>query len=231
MPDQNSLEFWKSCASTYKNHPAVIFDLYNEPHDVSWDIWLNGGQVAEKAFGRNPAKSFQAVGMQATTRHSTCDGREKLIIAGGLDWAYDMKGFLDGKQLADPTGNGVIYANHAYPFKGDTVERWICQDGGGIEGRSRSLSANSARIREVRRDERPDGRRVGAPSAASPGRPRVELDRLGPASRGGSPPDLRLEIHPDPRLRSVGQAGTCSARFASKPNAPPSHALARTRHL
>jgi len=24
-------------------------------------------------------------------------------------------------------GNGVIYANHAYPFKGDTVERWIAK--------------------------------------------------------------------------------------------------------
>ena len=38
-----------------------------------------------------------------------------------------MSGFLKGKQLADPTGNGVIYANHAYPFKGDTVERWIAK--------------------------------------------------------------------------------------------------------
>ena len=125
MPDQNSLEFWKSCASTYKNHPAVIFDLYNEPHDVSWDIWLNGGQVAEKAFGRNPAKSFQAVGMQAILDAVRATGAKNLIVVGGLDWAYDMKGFLAGKQIADPMGNGVIFANHAYPFKGDTVERWI----------------------------------------------------------------------------------------------------------
>ena len=49
------------------------------------------------------------------------------MIAGGLDWAYDMSGFLRDKQLADPRGNGVIYANHAYPFKGDTVERWIAK--------------------------------------------------------------------------------------------------------
>ena len=54
----------KSLASTYKNHPAVIFDLYNEPHDVSWDIWRNGGQVTEKASRRNPAKTYEAVGMQ-----------------------------------------------------------------------------------------------------------------------------------------------------------------------
>ena len=65
MPDQNSMEFWKSCASTYKNHPAIIFDLYNEPHDVSWDVWSNGGQVTEKASRGNPQKTYQAVGMQA----------------------------------------------------------------------------------------------------------------------------------------------------------------------
>ncbi|HEX3450733.1 MAG TPA: cellulase family glycosylhydrolase, partial [Isosphaeraceae bacterium] len=124
MPDQNSLEFWKSCASNYKNHPAVIFDLYNEPHDVSWDVWLNGGQVEEKAYRGNPAKSFQAVGMKALLEAVRATGAKNLIVAGGLDWAYDMTGFLTGKQLADPTGNGVIFANHAYPFKGDTVERW-----------------------------------------------------------------------------------------------------------
>ncbi len=65
MPDRNSLEFWKSVASAYKNHPAVIFDLYNEPHDVSWDIWHKGGQVTEKAGRRTPAKTYEAVGMQS----------------------------------------------------------------------------------------------------------------------------------------------------------------------
>src|SRR5690242_15131218 len=48
MPDQNSVTFWKDCARIYKNHPAVLFDLYNEPHDVSWDLWHDGGTVTEK---------------------------------------------------------------------------------------------------------------------------------------------------------------------------------------
>ena len=77
----------------------IIFDLYNEPHDVSWDIWLNGGQVEEKAFRRNPAKTFQAVGMQALPDAVRATGSAKnLVVAGGLDWAYDMSGFLTGKQ-------------------------------------------------------------------------------------------------------------------------------------
>src|SRR5262249_38694263 len=50
-----------------------------------------------------------------------------VVVVGGLDWAYDMSGFLGSKQLADPKGNGVIYANHSYPFKGDTVEKWVAK--------------------------------------------------------------------------------------------------------
>jgi hypothetical protein len=127
MPDRNSLEFWKSAAVEYRDHPAVLFDLYNEPHDVSWDVWLRGGQVTEKATNRAPARSYEAVGMQAMLDAVRATGAKNVVVAGGLDWSYDMSGFLEGKLLSDPNGNGVIYANHAYPFKGDTVEKWIAK--------------------------------------------------------------------------------------------------------
>ncbi len=125
MPDRNSLVFWKDLASVYKNHPAVIFDLYNEPHDVSWEVWQKGGPVTEKASRQNPTKAYESVGMQALLDAVRETGAQNVVIAGGLDWAYDMSGFLKGTLLVDPKGNGVIYANHTYPFKGDTVEKWI----------------------------------------------------------------------------------------------------------
>ncbi len=34
--------FWQSVASEFHADPAVIFDLYNEPHDIGWDCWLSG---------------------------------------------------------------------------------------------------------------------------------------------------------------------------------------------
>jgi endoglucanase len=62
MPDlTHSVDFWSSVASTFKNDPAVVFDLFNEPYDptdqnsgsdhdpldtVSWDCWENGGMPA-----------------------------------------------------------------------------------------------------------------------------------------------------------------------------------------
>lgn len=127
MPDRNSVTFWKDLAETYKNHPAVLFDLYNEPHDVSWDVWLNGGPVTEKDRGRGYTSTFEAVGMQTLLDTVRGTGAKNVVIAGGLNWSYDLSGVLDGKVLSDPEGNGVIYANHAYPFKGDTVARWVAK--------------------------------------------------------------------------------------------------------
>ncbi len=127
MPDRNSVAFWKECAAAYKNHPAVLFDLYNEPHDVTWDVWLNGGPVTESDRQRNYTKTYEAVGMQKLLDTVRATGARNVVVVGGLDWAYDMSGFLEGKALADRKGLGVIYANHNYPMKGDTPEQWVAK--------------------------------------------------------------------------------------------------------
>ena len=127
MPDLNSLAFWRDFAPVYANHPAVLFDLYNEPHDVSWDVWLNGGKITDKPLGRRggPPRTFDAVGMQKLLDAVRASGARNVVVAGGLDWAYDFSGILAGRQLSDPHGNGVIYANHCYDNKGDSVDTWI----------------------------------------------------------------------------------------------------------
>src|SRR5262249_26083585 len=102
-------------------------DLYNEPHDVSWDVWLKGGVVMERDRQRGFTKTYEAVGMQALLDTVRSVGAKNVIVAGGLDWAYDMSGFLSGKRLSDPKGNGVIYANHNYPIKGDTFAQWLAK--------------------------------------------------------------------------------------------------------
>ncbi len=138
MPDQNSLTFWKDLAAVYKNHPAVIFDLYNEPHDVSWDVWLKGGKVAERNRRGGLEKTYEAVGMQTLLDAVRDTGAKNVVMVGGLNWSYDLSGILEGKQLADPKGNGVIYANHAYPFKGDSVAKWVAK----MEAATKKLPVN-----------------------------------------------------------------------------------------
>ena len=126
MPDRNSVTFWKDFAAVYANNPAVLFDLYNEPHDVTWDVWLNGGTIKDRPNRPGlPAKTYEAVGMQELLDTVRATGAKNVIVAGGLDWAYDFNGILEGKQLKDPKGNGVIYANHAYDNKRQSVFTWI----------------------------------------------------------------------------------------------------------
>lgn len=130
MPDMLTLEFWKDCVKFYKNDTAVLFDLYNEPHDVSWDVWLNGGKVEEKegvGVRQGPfiPVTYKTPGMQKLLDAIRAAGAKNLVVAGGLDWSYDLSGFVNGYALKDPKGNGVLYACHDYPFKGDTIEAFL----------------------------------------------------------------------------------------------------------
>ncbi len=126
MPDKNSVAFWREVAAVYANNPAVLFDLYNEPFHVSWDIWMRGGEVTEKNK-TGESTTYQAVGMQALLDTVRATGAKNVVIAGGIDWSYDLSEIAKGARLVDFDGHGVIYANHAYPFKGDTVEKWIAK--------------------------------------------------------------------------------------------------------
>jgi Cellulase (glycosyl hydrolase family 5) len=38
----HSPKFWSSVATYFKANPAVVFDLYNEPHVGSWACWRDG---------------------------------------------------------------------------------------------------------------------------------------------------------------------------------------------
>ena len=117
MPDENSVLFWKSCASAFANDPAVLFDLYNEPYGVSWNVWRDGGEVTETDHG--VTLRYQAVGLQKLLDTIRDAGARNLVVAGGLDWAYDLTGIPRGYALHDARGAGVIYSTHIYPWKKD----------------------------------------------------------------------------------------------------------------
>ena len=133
MPDLNSVEFWKECAKAYKNQPGVWFDLYNETHDITWDVWKNGGEVEETrrvgaGQGTFTPVRYQAPGMQTLLDTIRKSGANNVVVVGGLDWAYDLSGFLKGYALTDTKrGRGLIYACHAYNNKGDAVPVFLAK--------------------------------------------------------------------------------------------------------
>jgi endoglucanase len=100
MADVNSKQFWTEVAGAYKGDGHVLFELYNEPHDVTWGVWQNGGA----------ADGFTAVGMQELYDAVRAAGANNVVIAGGLDWAYSLAGVpTNGLQ-----GYNIMYATHPY---------------------------------------------------------------------------------------------------------------------
>jgi len=55
MADANSITFWSEVATRYQNDGRVLFELYNEPHNVSWSVWQSGGDTGD---GRTPEEQF-----------------------------------------------------------------------------------------------------------------------------------------------------------------------------
>jgi hypothetical protein len=116
-PLPEHVEFWKDAATRYANHPAVLFELFNEPHDISWEVWRNGGSFA--AEDKEKATGNVSTGLQALVQAVRATGAKNLVLAAGLDWAYDLSGVVSGYALEDRRGNGVMYVTHIYPWKDD----------------------------------------------------------------------------------------------------------------
>ena len=115
-------DFWLDAVEIYGNNPGVLFGLLNEPHDITWDMWRNGGYLeTSDTYG---TKVQRVYGHQEILDMIRAKGARNIVLAGGLDWAYYFDGLTDGYdglehgyRLEDKTGNGVIYDTHIYPMK------------------------------------------------------------------------------------------------------------------
>jgi endoglucanase len=94
MPDaDHAPSFWRSVAATFKNDHELIFDLYNEPHDIGWGCWLHGCEIAaNQDYGREPA--YRAAGMQQLVDAVRSTGGRQPLMLGGLSWALDLSGWV-----------------------------------------------------------------------------------------------------------------------------------------
>ena len=122
-PRAEHAAFWKNASEKYKDHPAVIFDLFNEAHGTTWEVWRDGGFINNKD---EPDKSYQSIGMQALLDAARSTGARNVVLVGGLDWAYDLSGIAQGFDLKDLNGNGIIYSSHIYPWKHDWQNKVLC---------------------------------------------------------------------------------------------------------
>jgi hypothetical protein len=108
MPDKDhSPAFWQSVASTFKDNPAVVFDVFNEPfdptdsrssddtnpsHKVSWGCWDTGG-CSTASYNENDERTgsaYEVAGMQELIGKIRSVGATQPVMVGGLDYANDL---------------------------------------------------------------------------------------------------------------------------------------------
>lgn len=105
MADEaQSPTFWNQVAARYASNPLVAFDLYNEPHNISDQVWLDGGMTVDSYA---PFLPYQAAGMQQLYNTVRASGAHNLVFISGPNWANSPP-----KQLV--VGHNIVYAVHAY---------------------------------------------------------------------------------------------------------------------
>ncbi len=130
---QEHVDFWLEICKIYGNNPTVLFGLLNEPHTISWEEWRNGGEKLQQDGSKT-----KMIGHQQLVEAIRDTGAKNILLAGGLDWGYDLRGIVGEAEGDDKiyalidqgsgdnlkrAGYGIIYDTHIYPWKGRT-ENW-----------------------------------------------------------------------------------------------------------
>ncbi|HEY1487445.1 MAG TPA: cellulase family glycosylhydrolase [Micromonosporaceae bacterium] len=104
--------FWRSVGHTFKFDRRVLFDLYNEPHDISWACWRNGCPLPAGGSGEGRHPAYRTAGMQQLIDAVRSAGATQPAMAGGIDWARSLGGWLSHRPR-DPAGR-LVAAEHNY---------------------------------------------------------------------------------------------------------------------
>lgn len=144
MPDAPvAQEFWTSVARRFATNPLVAFELYNEPHWVTEQVWRNGTKEAlfqdcdpalpptALAVCKATEPRYRAAGMQELRNLVARAAPGHLIVVDAYDWGTAPPRAL----LSGP----VVYALHPYSCPGpgpcqtprydhantDVLRRWL----------------------------------------------------------------------------------------------------------
>ncbi len=104
--------FWTSVASHFASNHSLVFDLYNEPHDIAWDCWLAGCDVPAGGRFSELHPAYRAAGMQELVDAVRSSGATQPLMLGGVDYARDLSGWL-AHEPVDPLGQ-LVASEHNY---------------------------------------------------------------------------------------------------------------------
>jgi endoglucanase len=115
LPNMQSVELWNLLATRYRGEPAVLYDIFNEPHDRLPDdpypLNREDGTCYPAELHRVTMAEWQpwARKLIAAIRDVNPDS---VIFVGGTNWAYDLRGM----PMDIPH---IVYSTHVYPIKGN----------------------------------------------------------------------------------------------------------------
>jgi endoglucanase len=102
-------DFWRGVASSFRDDRSVLFELYNEPHDLGWGCWEHGCLLHEARTG-----AYRAAGMAQLVAAVRSTGARQPLLLGGLDWARDLSGWL--AHLPPDRLDAEVASIHTYNF-------------------------------------------------------------------------------------------------------------------
>ena len=110
LPDaDHAPDFWRSVATAFLADRSVLFDLYNEPHDVGWECWEHGCALSDEHRG-----AYRAAGMAALVAAVRSTGAPQPLLLGGLAWSRNLDGWL--AHLPPDPESAEVASNHTYDF-------------------------------------------------------------------------------------------------------------------
>jgi len=129
MPDAaESIPFWTSVASTFKDNGNVIFDLFNEPFPdhalrsptAAWQCWLKGGTYCSAGI------HYPVAGMQTLVNTVRATGASNVIMLGGLDYSNNLTEWL--RYEPDDPDHNLVVSWHSYKSQScSSPECWNAQ--------------------------------------------------------------------------------------------------------
>lgn len=109
----HSPAFWHSVASTFKRDHALLFDLFNEPYQISWSCWLHGCMIpAGTGADGDRWPAYRSAGMQQLVDAVRSAGATQPLMLGGVSWSLDLSGWLE-HEPRDPAGQ-LVASEHNY---------------------------------------------------------------------------------------------------------------------